>query len=280
MPIRTTTLPDGTLLPALGQGTWRMGEARGGLAGEVAALEQGIALGMTLLDTAEMYGDGGAERVVAAAIRDRRDAVQVVSKVLPHNASRAGTIAACRASLERLGIETLDLYLLHWRGRYPLAETVAAFEELKAAGTIRAWGVSNFDVDDMEELLAVPGGKNCATNQVLYHLGARGIEYDLLGWCADRGMPVMAYSPLGNDGRLLRHPALARLAEAHGATPAQIALAFVLSRPGVIAIPKASTPAHVAANRAAADIVLSADDLAALDHAFPPPRRKVMLEMI
>ena len=157
---------------------------------------------------------------------------------------------------------------------------MAAFEELKAAGTIRAWGVSNFDVDDMEELLAVPGGKNCATNQVLYHLGARGIEYDLLGWCADRSMPVMAYSPLGNDGRLLRHPALARLAEAHGATPAQIALAFVLSRPGVIAIPKASTPAHVAANRAAADIVLSADDLAALDHAFPPPRRKVMLEMI
>jgi len=280
MPIRTTTLPDGTPLPALGQGTWRMGESRGGVAGEVAALEQGIALGMTLLDAAEMYGDGGAERVAAAAIRGRRDAVQVVSKVLPHNASRAGTIAACRASLERLGIETLDLYLLHWRGRYPLAETVAAFEELKAAGAIRAWGVSNFDVDDMEELLAVPGGKNCATNQVLYHLGARGIEYDLLGWCADRGMTVMAYSPLGNDGRLLRHPALARLAEAHGATPAQIALAFVLSRPGVVAIPKASTSAHVAANRAAADIVLSTDDLAALDHAFPPPRRKVMLEMI
>jgi diketogulonate reductase-like aldo/keto reductase len=257
-----------------------MGEDPRRAAAEIAALEQGIGLGMTLLDTAEMYGDGGAERIVAAAIRDRREAVQVVSKVLPMHASHAGTIAACQASLARLEIETLDLYLLHWRGGHPLTETVAAFEELKAAGAIRAWGVSNFDVDDMEELFAVPGGSNCATNQVLYHLGARGIEYDLLGWCAERHLPVMAYSPLGNDGRLLRHPALLRLAEAHAATPAQIALAFVLARPGVIAIPKASTSAHVAANRAALDIVLSPDDLAALDRAFPPPKRKVGLEMI
>jgi diketogulonate reductase-like aldo/keto reductase len=273
-------LPDGTPIPALGQGTWHMGENGRTRRQEADALRLGLDLGLTLIDTAEMYGDGGAERVVGAAIRDRRDAVQVVSKVLPMHASRAGTLAACKASLARLGIDTLDLYLLHWRGRHPLAETVAAFEELKAAGAIRAWGVSNFDVDDMEELFAVPDGQNCATNQVLYHLGARGIEYDLLGWCAARRLPVMAYSPLGNDGRLLRHPALLRLAESHAASPAQIALAFVLSRPNVIAIPKASDPAHVTANRAALDLALTPDDLAALDRAFPPPKRKVGLEMI
>lgn len=279
-PIRSIALSDGTLVPTLGQGTWRMGESRADFAREVEALQQGIALGMTLIDTAEMYGSGGAERVTAAAIEGRREAVQVVSKVLPHNASRAGTLKACRASLERLGIETLDLYLLHWRGPHPLADTVAAFEELRDAGAIKAWGVSNFDVEDMEELFAVPGGENCATNQVLYHLGARGIEYDLLGWCDAHQMPVMAYSPLGNDGRLLRHPELLRIARVHGATPAQIALAFVLARPNVIAIPKASDLSHVAANRAAAELALSAEDAAALDRAFPPPKRKVGLEMI
>jgi diketogulonate reductase-like aldo/keto reductase len=279
-PIRTTALPDGTLVPILGQGTWRMGERSGAFGREVEALKHGIELGMTLIDTAEMYGSGGAERVTAEAIKGRRTAVQIVSKVLPHNASRAGTLAACRASLERLGIETLDLYLLHWRGPHPLKETVAAFEELRAAGEIRAWGVSNFDVEDMEELFAVPGGKNCATNQVLYHLGARGIEYDLLGWCAAHHLPVMAYSPLGSDGRLLRHPALAAIARAHGATPATVALAFVLARPTVIAIPKASDLSHVADNRAAAELVLTAEDVAALDRTFPPPKRKVGLEMI
>jgi diketogulonate reductase-like aldo/keto reductase len=278
--IPTTPLPSGTPLPVLGQGTWRMGESPAHRAREVAALQHGIDLGMTLIDTAEMYGSGGAERITGEAIRGRRDAVQVVSKVLPHNASRAGTAAACHASLKRLGIETLDLYLLHWRGPHPLAETVAALEALVAAGDIRAWGVSNFDVADMEELVAVPGGANCATNQVLYHLGARGIEYDLLGWCASRKMPVMAYSPLGNDGRLLRHPELIRIARAHGATPAQVALSFVLARPNVIAIPKASDTTHVTQNREALDLPLTSEDLAALDRAFPPPKRKVGLEMI
>lgn len=273
-------LPSGKRVPALGQGTWRMGEDRRRHADEVIALRRGIDLGMTLIDTAEMYGDGGAELVVAEAIRGRRNEVQLVSKVLPSNASRAGTIAACERSLKRLGTDHIELYLLHWRGRHPLSETVAGLETLKRSGAIGDWGVSNFDVEDMEELLSVPDGGNCATNQVLYNLTARGIEYDLLPWSAEHRMPVMAYSPLGNDNRMLRHPELQRIAQAHNASAAQIALAFVLHRPGIIAIPKATGLDHVADNRAAADLALTEADLAALDAAFPPPRRKQSLEMI
>ncbi|CAN7508146.1 aldo/keto reductase [Devosia sp. LjRoot16] len=280
MTLPTIALPSGTSVPALGQGTWRMGEDRRRHADEVTALRRGIELGMTLIDTAEMYGDGGAELVVAEAIKGRRDEVQLVSKVLPHNASRGGTIAACERSLKRLGTDHIELYLLHWRGRHPLAETVDAFETLQRSGAIGGWGVSNFDVDDMEELLAVPGGKACATNQVLYNLGARGIEYDLLAWSAGHAMPIMAYSPLGNDNRMLRHPSLQRIANARGITAAQVALAFVLAQPGVIAIPKATGLDHVAENRAAADLTLTAQEHAALDAAFPPPRRKQPLEMI
>jgi len=276
----TVLFPSGTSVPALGQGTWRMGEDRRRHADEVAALRRGIELDMTLIDTTEMYGDGGAELVVAEAIRGRRGEVQLVSKVLPYNASRSGTIAACEQSLRRLGTDHIELYLLHWRGRHPLAETVEAFETLKRSGAIGAWGVSNFDVDDMEELFAVPGGKACATNQVLYNLTARGIEYDLLAWSAEHTMPIMAYSPRGNDNRMLRHPELQRIAEARGVTAAQLALAFVLARPGIIAIPKATGLDHVEENRAAAGLELSAAELTALDAAFPPPRRKQQLEMI
>lgn len=280
MTLPIISLASGTSVPALGQGTWRMGEDRRRHADEVTALRRGIELGMTLIDTAEMYGDGGAELVVAEAIKGRRSEVQLVSKVLPGNASRNGTIAACQRSLKRLGTDHIDLYLLHWRGRHPLAETVAAFEDLQRAGAIGAWGVSNFDVDDMEELLALPAGEACAANQVLYNLAARGIEYDLLDWSAARQMPIMAYSPLGNDNRMLRHPELQRIARARNATAAQVALAFVLARPGIIAIPKATGLEHVAENRMAADLRLTAGEHAALDAAFPPPRRKQQLEMI
>ena len=272
-------LPDGRRVAALGQGTWHMGESRASAAEEVRALQTGIDLGMTLIDTAEMYADGGSETVVGEAARGRRDEVFLVSKVLPSNASRKGTVAACEASLKRLGTDRIDLYLLHWRGRFPLAETVAAFEELKAAGKIGAWGVSNFDVDDMEELMSVPGGENVATNQVLYNLARRGIEFDLLPWSSQRGIPAMAYSPL-DEGRLLRHPALARIAAARGASAAQVALAFLLSRDNVVAIPKSGSPARVQENRKAADIELTAEEVAALDAAFPPPKRKSHLEMI
>lgn len=280
MTLPAVALPSGKSVPALGQGTWRMGEDRRRHADEVMALRRGIELGMTLIDTAEMYGDGGAELVVAEAIRGRRSEVQLVSKVLPGNASRSGTIAACERSLKRLGTDHIELYLLHWRGRHPLAETVEAFETLQRSGAIGGWGVSNFDVDDMDELLAASGGKACTTNQVLYNLTARGVEYDLLAWSAAHAMPIMAYSPLGNDNRMLRHPELQRIANARGVTAAQVALAFVLARPGVIAIPKATGLDHVAENRAAADLMLTAEEHAALDAAFPPPRRKQALEMI
>lgn len=279
-PIPTIDLARLGPVPVLGQGTWRMGERRDSLTAEIDALQYGIDLGMTLIDTAEMYGDGGAERVVASAIAGRRQSVQLVSKVLPYNASRRGTIAACEQSLSRLDTDHLDLYLLHWRGSHPLAETVAGLEDLRRDGRIRAWGVSNFDVDDMEELLAVPGGENCAVNQVLYNLEARGIEFDLLGWSAAHRIPIMAYSPLGNDGRLLRHPVLAGIAADRGATVAQAALAFVLARENVVAIPKAASRDHVADNRAALDVVLDGDELAALDRAFPPPARKQPLAML
>jgi len=270
-------LPDGTTVPALGQGTWRMGE-RGDRKAEAAALRLGIDLGMTLIDTAEMYGEGGAEQVVAEAIAGRRDEVFLVSKVYPHNASRTRLPHALDASLSRLKVERLDLYLLHWRGSVPLAETVEAMERAVAQGKIARWGVSNLDVDDLEEL--GPALKDCATDQVLWNLESRGVEFDLLPFCARHGMPVMAYSPIGQGGALLSHKALKAIAARHGATPAQVALAFVLHRKGVIAIPKASDPAHVRANATARDLILAEADLAELDAAFPPPRRKRPLEMI
>ncbi|WP_374684836.1 aldo/keto reductase [Mesorhizobium sp. J428] len=279
MPLPTTTLPSGISVPVLGQGTWKMGERRDRLAQEVAALRLGIELGMTLVDTAEMYASGGAEEVVREAIAGRRDEVFVVSKVLPSNASRAATIRACEASLKRLGTDRIDLYLLHWRGGVPLRETVDAFETLKASGKIGDWGVSNFDVADMQELMALPKGGGVAANQVLYNLASRGIDFDLAPWQHSRGIPVMAYSPVG-EGYLAREGRLQIVAERNGATPAQVALAWTLRGEGVIAIPKASQEKHVRDNRAAADIRLTAQDLAELDAAFPPPRRKQPLAMI
>lgn len=273
----TTTLPQGEAVPVLGQGTWMMGEDRRRAPDEVAALRLGLDLGMTLIDTAEMYGEGGAEQVVAEAIAGRRDEVFLVSKVLPTNAARKAAIRACEASLRRLRTDCIDLYLLHWRGGVPLAETVAAFEELRQAGNIRHWGVSNFDTHDMEELAALAVGGACQANQVLYNLIRRGIEFDLLPWCRARGMPVMAYSPV-EQGALANHKGLAAIAARHDATPAQIALAWVLAQPGVIAIPKATRLDHVRQNAAARDIVLTPEDLAELDRLFPPPTRKRPLE--
>ncbi|MBI4921783.1 MAG: aldo/keto reductase [Devosia nanyangense] len=278
MPIASVALPSGETVPALGQGTWMMGETAARRADEVRALQTGLDLGLTLIDTAEMYADGGAEAVTGEAIAGRRDAVFLVSKVLPSHASRAATIAACEQSLKRLGTDRLDLYLLHWRGGTPLEETLAGFAALQEAGKIRHWGVSNFDADDMDELLAAGGGA-VATNQVLYNLTRRGIEHDLLPWSAKHNVPVMAYSPI-EQGRLASHRELLRIAQTHGATPAQIALAFVLSRPCVIAIPKSGRAAHVRDNAGAAGIELTAADFKALDAAFPPPRRKRPLEMI
>ena len=274
--------PDATAgsgaMPRLGQGTWRMGEGAAPRAQEADALRLGIDLGMTLIDTAEMYGEGAAEEVVADAIHGQRDRVFLVSKVYPHNASRTGVPAACERSLRRLRTDCLDLYLLHWRGQHPLAETVAAFEALRQAGKIRAWGVSNFDTADMEGLPPSPAG--CAANQVLYNLDARGIEFDLLPWCGSHGVPVMAYSPVGQGGRMLHNKALGAVAARHGVTPAQAAIAWTLRQPGVVSIPKASDADHVRENAAAANLRLMPEDLAELDAAFPPPRRKQSLEML
>jgi diketogulonate reductase-like aldo/keto reductase len=277
--VRTTTLPSGERVPVLGQGTWFMGEDQHQFKQEADALRFGLDLGLSLIDTAEMYGNGGAEEVVAEAIDGRRGEVFLVSKVLPSNASRKGTLLACERSLMRLKCETIDLYLLHWRGGYPLAETVAAFEELIKAGKIRYWGVSNFDTDDLEELENTAGGNAVATNQVLYNLTRRGAEYDLLPWCQSRDVPVMAYSPI-EQGRMLGHPALARVAKECGTTPAVVALAFVIGHDGVIAIPKSSTLQHIRDNRSALDLQLTSEQLAILDEAFPPPRRKRPLEML
>jgi diketogulonate reductase-like aldo/keto reductase len=276
--MRMVSLPDGTGVAALGQGTWHMGEGHRSASEEAAALRLGLDLGMTLIDTAEMYGDGGAEKVVAEAVAGQRDRAFIVSKVYPQNATRTGTKAACERSLKRLRTDHIDMYLLHWRGSTPLAETVEAFERLRAEGKIRYWGVSNFDVDDMEEL--PNGARGCATNQVLYNLEHRGPEFDLLPWCAERHIPVMAYSPVGQGGRLLRAPSLGRVAARHNATPAQIAIAWTLVRPTVISIPKASDPDHVRQNAAAASITLTAQDLAELDAAFPSPRSKQGLAML
>ena len=278
-PIPTVTLPSGITVPALGQGTWNMGEHAARAKDEIASLKAGLDLGMTLLDTAEMYANGGSEEIVGKVIEGRRDEVFLVSKVYPYNASRKGTIEACERSLKRMKTDRIDLYLLHWRGEYPLAETVAAFESLKAAGKIGAWGVSNFDVDDMEELLAVPNGGNVAANQVLYNLVRRGVEYDVLPWCQERNIPIMAYSPI-EQGRLLHHPDLIHIAKTYQARPAQVALAFLLERDGVIAIPKSSNAQRVEENRGAVSLDISDEDWAALDAAFPPPSRKKPLEML
>lgn len=277
MPIRTTSLPGGEAVPVLGLGTWMMGERKDDFADEVTALRLGLDLGVTLIDTAEMYAD--AELVVGEAVRGRRDGLFIVSKVLPSNASRDGTVAACERSLKRLGTDRIDLYLLHWRGGSRLDETVEAFEALKAAGKIRHWGVSNFDTGDMEELTALPAGGNCQSNQVLYNLSRRGVEFDLLPWSRERSMLVMAYSPI-EQGALANNRAIEAVAVRHGASAAQIALAWVMRNDGVIAIPKAVRPEHVRQNIAAADISLTQDDLAALDRAFAPPSRKRPLEMI
>ena len=272
-------LPDGTRAPALGLGTWHMGEAGQRAAQEVAALRLGLDLGMRLIDTAEMYGDGGAEKVVARAIAGQRDKVFLVSKVYPHNAGRRQAITACERSLARLGIDHLDLYLLHWRGNVPLVETVAAFERLRRDGKIRRWGVSNFDTGDMEELSSIEGGEHCATNQVLYHLGERGIEWSLLPWLRARGIPVMAYSPLG-EGALLRNHKLGMLARELGTTSATVALAWLIRQGNIMAIPQSSDDAHLHANRAAVDIELNNATLTALDSIFPPPRAPTPLAMI
>jgi len=277
--MRKTTLPSGEEVPVLGQGTWGFGEDPAGRAGEIDALRAGIDLGMTLIDTAEMYGDGAAEEVVGQALAGRRDQTFIVDKVLPHHATRKGTVEACENSLRLLKTDRIDLYLLHWRGPHPLAETLAGFEALQSAGKIRHWGVSNFDVADMEKLTKLAGAAACATNQVLYNLTRRGIEYDLMPWCEQHRIPLMAYSPL-EQGRLMTDPAIGRIAAARRLTPAQVALAWVLRRDGLIAIPKASTPSHVEQNRAALDLHLTPDELALLDQAFPPPTRKMPLEMI
>jgi diketogulonate reductase-like aldo/keto reductase len=273
--VRFLDLPGGDKIPVLGLGTWMMGERRDRAAAELAALKRGLELGLTLIDTAEMYGDGGAEEIVGRAIAGCRARIFLVSKVLPQNAGRTNTVKACEASLKRLGTDRLDLYLLHWRGNVPLGETIDAFETLKRTGKIRHWGVSNFSLKDMAALK----GAAVASNQVLYNLARRGIEWDLLPWCRERRIPVMAYSPL-ERGRILRNKALLKLARDRGCSPAQLALAWVLSRDAAIAIPKAAGLEHVQENVGALDIVLGAQELAALDTAFPPPTRSSPLEML
>ena len=277
--MRTTTLKTGETIPKLGIGTWHMGERRGDKAAEARAITAALDLGITLIDTAEMYGEGGAEEVIAEATAGRRDGLFIVSKVYPHNASRTGAIAACERSLKRLKTDRIDLYLLHWRGSHPLSDTVAAFEKLKSDGKIRHWGVSNFDTDDMDELRHVKAGANCVSNQVLYNLGSRGIDYDLVPDCATHDEMIMAYTPLG-QGALLRNAAVASVAKRHGVAPAAVAIAWTMRHPHVVAIPKAANLAHVTENVAAADLVLAAADLAELDKAFPPPRAKKPLGML
>ena len=276
--MRTVRFPDGTTVPALGQGTWTMGESPAKRSQEIDALRTGIDLGLTLIDTAEMYGDGESERLVGEAIEGRRDEVFLVSKAYPQNASRNRLHRACEASLDRLGTDWLDLYLLHWRGGVPLAETVEAMERLVEAGKVLRWGVSNLDTDDMEELVEA-GGKACATDQILYNLTRRGPELDLIPWLSERDIPVMAYSPV-EQGRLLAHRKLSSLARRKGVSPAQLALAWLLRQPGIIAIPKAGSVAHVEENRRAADLMLGKEDLETLDTAFPRPNRRQPLEML
>lgn len=275
--MRQVRLPANETVPALGQGTWQMAGDRARRAEEIASLRLGIELGMTLIDTAEMYGEGKTEELVGEAIAGLREEIFLVSKVYPHNASRQGVVEACERSLRRLKTDRLDLYLLHWRGSLPLAGTVEGFEALKREGKIRHWGVSNFDTDDLEELFDLPAGRACAANQIVYNLARRGPEYDLLAWLTERGIPAMAYSPI-EQGRLSRSRALTDVARKHGASEYQIALAWVMRRPGVIAIPKAGRANHVRENRTAADILLDGDDLRAINAAFKPPACKRPLE--
>lgn len=275
----TVALPSGEAVPAIGQGTWYFAERADRRAAEIRSLRLGLDLGLTLVDTAEMYAAGAAESLVGEAIAGRRDEVFLVSKVLPHHASRRGTVAACEASLRRLGTDRLDLYLLHWPGSVPIEETLAGFADLVAAGKVRYWGVSNFDTDEMAELHTLGRGREPAANQVLYNLSRRGPEFDLLPWCRARGVPVMAYSPV-EQGRLLRRPGLADVASRRDATPAQVALAWVLRGDGVCAIPRTADVEHVRENAAALELRLTKEDLADLEAAFPPPGRKVPLEVL
>jgi diketogulonate reductase-like aldo/keto reductase len=277
MPV--TRLPSGERMPVLGQGTWGFAEDPVRARQETEALQLGLDLGMTLIDTAEMYADGEAEWLVGQAIAGRRDEVFLVSKVLPQHATREGMAAACRDSLRRLGTDVLDLYLLHWRGAAVLEETVEGFLALERAGVIRHWGVSNFSLVDMAELFTIPEGRACATDQVLFNLARRGIEWDLLDWCRERDLPVMAYSPI-EQGRLLGHPVLHELAAAHGATPAQVALAWVLEHEGVVAIPRSDSSEHIQENLAAVDLRLDGHDWARLNDAFPPPVGPRPLEVL
>lgn len=275
---RRVVLRGGPGVPALGMGSWHLGQGRHPAAQEIQALRTGLELGLDLIDTAEMYGDGAAEHLIGQAIQGTRRPY-LVSKVLPSHADTRGVARACDASLRRLGVERLDLYLLHWRGRVPLAETVAAFEALRAAGKIAAWGVSNFDVADMEELWRVPDGERCVVDQVLYNVGSRGIEFDLLPWCQRHQVAVMAYSPLGSRA-LLGNAVLARIAARHGVDAPAVALAWAIRSGRVIAIPESGSPGHVRANAAALSLRLAAADLAELDVAFPPPTRKQPLDVL
>ncbi|OON40469.1 hypothetical protein BTJ39_08660 [Izhakiella australiensis] len=278
------TFADGERLPAIGQGTWYMGEQPGNRPQEIAALQQGLELGLKVIDTAEMYAEGGAERVVGEALAGRRDKAFLVSKVYPWNAGRKEAIAACERSLQRLETDYLDLYLLHWRGGVPLDETITAMETLIQQGKIRRWGVSNFDVDDMQELWQQEGGQACAANQVLYHLASRGIDYSLLPLCRQRQLPLMAYCPLAQAGRLrhdlLTHPDLQHIAADKNISVAQLLLAWAIRDEGVLAIPKASSAVHVAANAAALEITLSAQQLAQIERHFPAPQRAMPLDIV
>ena len=283
--MRTLLLADGVQVPSLGLGTWRLGESHQAHDGDVTAVRRALDLGYRLIDTAEMYGDGGAERVVGEALRAgvqagavRREDAFIVTKVMPTNATRKGTAAACERSLKRLGLEYVDLYLLHWRGAHPLAETVAAFEALLARGLIRAWGVSNFDVDDLNELWTVADGQRCVVNQVYYSAGERGIEFDLLPAQRTRALASMAYCPL-DQGTLASDPTFADIGQRHGVSAAQAALAWVLRQPDVIAIPKAGRAQHLRENLAAAELTLTDRDLATVDAHFAPPKRKQRLAM-
>ncbi len=283
--MNTIRLPQGETLPSIGLGTWRMGESAGSRRAEVAAIRLAVEIGYRVFDTAEMYGEGRAEQLLGQALDDalrahavRRDEVFIVSKVYPHNASRAGTVAACERSLKRLGLDRIDLYLLHWPGTFALSETVEGFEALQAGGRIRHWGVSNFDVEAMQALVAAPGGEHCATNQVYYSLTERGPEFDLLPWQRERTMPLMAYSPV-DQGVLSHDRGLARLGERLGASASQLALARLMAEPGVMVIPKAVREAHLRENFAAGERVLTADDITEIDSLFPAPRRKSALAM-
>ena len=280
----TVTLSNGAVVPAIGQGTWYIGETASKRQREIDAIRAGIDAGMTLVDTAEMYGSGLSEQLVGEAISpaDRKN-LFIVSKVLPSNAGKKNMERSCDATLARLGTDYLDLYLYHWRGSVPLAETVACLEDLKAKGKIRAWGVSNFDTSDMNELFALPAGKHCAVNQVLYHLGSRGIEFDLLPWMRQHGVALMAYCPLAQAGSLRRglfeNKTVAAVAEKHGCDVTQVLLAWCIRDGGTIAIPRSSQKEHTLLNAGADAVPLDEEDFINLDKAFPPPTRKMPLDV-